>query len=164
MAKISMEGLDEYTEALSRLATELKGAVIGPAVYDGADIAADAIRAEMEALPTAGGLGPPQGNRQLVGPNKLQKEALLDSFGISKMQDDSGYYNVKLGWSGYNAIRTKRWPKGQPNVLIARAVARGTSFLRANNFVKRAMATAKPKALATMEKAVDKGLKDIMKK
>lgn len=164
MASIQMKGLDKYTEALSQLALDLKGKVIGPAIYDAADIAADAIRAEMDTLPTSGGLGPPEGPTMLKGPNKKQKEALLSSFGISKMQNDMGFYNVHLGFTGYNDIVTKSWPKGQPNVMVARSVERGTSFMEATPFIKRAMSQARKKALEAMRTSVDQSLKEAMTK
>lgn len=164
MARIQMKGLDEYTMALSNLGRDLKAQVIGPAIYKAADIAADAVRASIEALPTDGGMGPPTGSTLLKGPNKLQKKGLLKSFGITKMRDDEGFYNVHLGFSGYNQIRTKAWPKGQPNVVIARSVERGTSFMTATHFIKRAMSTAQKPALAAMQKTVEQSIKNLMKK
>lgn len=163
MARIEMKGLDEYTAALSRLERSLKESVIRPAIYDGADISADAIRGELQALPTQGGMGPPVARVPLQGPNKAQKKALLESFGITKMREDDGSYDVRLGFDGYNKIKTKTWPKGQPNVVVARAVERGTSFMAANPFIKRAMGRARKPALGAMRKSVDKSLKNIMK-
>lgn len=160
MARIEMKGLDEYTKALSRLEMGVKVKVIGPAVYAGADIVADAIRAGIEALPEDGGIGTPQD--PLKGPNELQKDGLLASFGISRMQDRDGVENVKLGFDGYNSIRTRRWPQGQPNAMVARSVERGTSFMLANPFLKKAVALARKAALEVMRKTVDKGVKDAM--
>lgn len=159
-----MKGLDEYTASLSRLERSLKESVIRPAIYDGADIAADAIRAELQALPTQGGLGPPMAQTLLQGPNKAQKNALLESFGITKMRDEDGSYDVRLGFDGYNKIKTKIWPHGQPNVVVARAVERGTSFMTAHPFIKRAMGRVRKQALEAMRKSVEKSLKNNMEK
>lgn len=160
MAKITMEGLDEYTKALSRLQTGVKDKVIGPAIYQGAEIVADRVRAEIQSLPVDGGHGTPA--NPLMGPNQIQKDALLASFGISRMQEDDGVYNVKLGFEGYNPIRTRRWPNGQPNAMIARAIERGTSFLQKNPFMKRATGSSKIHALEAMKKSVERDITDIM--
>lgn len=161
MAKIEMKGLDECTRALSRLSAGLKVEVCGAAIFDAADIVADEIRASIEDLPVDGGYASP--NDPLRGPNRLQKEALLSSFGITRMQEDDGIYNVKLGFEGYNAIRTKRWPQGQPNAMIARSIERGTSYIEKTPFVKRAMGKAKGQALEAMQKSVERSIKRIMK-
>lgn len=79
------------------------------------------------------------------------------------MRDDDGYYNVKIGFDGYNSIRTKRWPKGQPNAMVARSVIRGTSFMAANNFMASAVRKARARALERMRVIVDQKLKAILK-
>lgn len=160
MAKIEMKGLDEYTRAISQLALRSKLEVCGPAIHDAADVVADAIREEMEALPTDYGRGGFM--YTLQGPNKVQKHHLLQSFGIAPLRDDNGFINVKLGWTGYNPIRTKRWPRGQPNAMVARSVERGTSFMSANPFVKKAISKARKKSIAVMRARVDERLHAIM--
>lgn len=160
MAKISMEGLDAYTRAISRLQAGMKEQVIGAAIYDAADIVADEIRAGIEALPVDGGHASP--TDPLKGPNKIQKQALLDSFGITKMREEDGVYNVKLGFSGYNSIRTKKWPKGQPNAMIARSIDRGTSLMEKIPFMKRAMSKAKKPAIEAMQMAIDENIAGLM--
>lgn len=161
MAKIEMKGLDEYTKALSRLELGLKDKVIGAAIYDGADIVADEIRAGINALPVDSGFGTP--DAPLKGPNKVQKDALLASFGITRMGERFGFYDVKVGFDGYNEIRTKRWPKGQPNAMIARSIERGTSFLLKTPFVKQAMSRAKTRALEAMKRTTEREIKKLMK-
>lgn len=162
MPKIEMRGLDEYMQALSRLELGTKEKVIGPAVYQGAKIAADAIQSEITSIPVDNRFGTP--SRPNNGINAIQKAALHQSFGITKMRNDKGIYNVKLGFDGYNSIKTRRWPKGQPNAMIARALERGTSWLKSYKFIKKAMSKAKTEALDAMQKAVDKGLAEIMRK
>lgn len=160
MAKISMEGLDEYTRALSRLEAGVKDKVCGSAIYEAADIVADEIRAGIESLPVDGGYASPED--PLKGPNRIQKDALLSSFGITRMRKDDGIFNVKVGFTGYNPIKTKRWPQGQPNAMIARSIERGTSYMEKTPFVKRAMGKAKGQAIETMRKSVEKSIKKIM--
>ena len=162
MPNISMKGLDEYTRALSRLELGTKEKVIGPAIYAGARIAADAVQSSISSIPVDNGWGNP--DHPNSGINVKQKASLHNSFGISKMRNDDGFYNVKLGFDGYNDIKTRRWPKGQPNQMIARSVERGTSWLKSYKFVKKAMNQVSKKALAVMQAEVDRGIYEIMRK
>lgn len=153
MARITMRGLTKYTRALSRLQAGAREGVIGAAVYKGADIAADAIRASLEAVPTDEAWGTE--SSPALGPKARQKAALLQTLGISKLRDDDGLLNVKIGFSGYNSIKTKRWPQGQPNAMVARSVERGTSFMQASPFIKTAMSQVSRPARAAMKKEVE---------
>ena len=88
----------------------------------------------------------------------------MQSFGISSMQDDgTGYLHVKIGFDGYNDIVTQRWPKGQPNQMVARAVESGTPWMQKNDFVRRAVASSRKRAIEYMKKTVDKSIQKIMK-
>ena len=108
MATISFKGGEEYILKLSRLEKEAVEKVVGPAIHDGAKIVADAIRTELQAVPTDEGWGTQE--QPVRGPKKTQKAALLGVLGITTMQKDSeGVYNVKIGFDGYNNIRSKRW-------------------------------------------------------
>ena len=92
-----------------------------------------------------------------------QKEGLLDGFGISRMKDDDGFVNVKLGFAGYNATRTDKYPQGQPNALIARAVNSGTTFRKKTRFVDKAVSASKKSAEAAMDAACNREIEKIMK-
>ena len=76
------------------------------------------------------------------------------------MKHENDGYNVLIGFDGYNGIRTKKYPGGQPNQLIARSVERGTSFRRAYPFIKKTVrsskAAAQKKMLETYEEEVNK--------
>lgn len=162
MAKIEWKGMDDLLRDLSQLELHARDAVIAPAIYEGAAIVADEVRQAIEALPTDSGLGSPAD--PLKGPNRAQKDGLLDSMGITTMRDDDGVHNVKIGFDGYNSIKTKRWPKGQPNAMVARSVIRGTSFMLANNFMASAVRKARARALDRMKVVVDQKIRAIMKK
>ena len=97
MAKIQFKGLAEYELQLSRLGRDTER-IAGAAIYAGAEIVADAIKQNIQGLPSKTG---------------TTRQGLLEGFGIAPLQDDSGYLNVKIGFDGYNA-------KGVPNALMAR--------------------------------------------
>lgn len=90
-----------------------------------------------------------------------QKKGLLDGFGVSRMQDDSGYKNVKLGFDGYNSVKTKKYPNGQPNVLIARVTESGSSYQQKTPFVRPAVNASRKEALEKGREAVDRVLEAV---
>lgn len=162
MAKISFKGIDAYAKALDALGRDLKREVIGKAIYDAANIVADAIRSNIETIPVNNGYVPKGSTTR--GIPQVAKDGLRDSLGITPMlADRDGVYNVKIGFDGYNGQVTKAWPKGAPNQLVARSVERGTSWLEATPFVKRAVSSSKKAAEAAMQKAVEDGINKSMK-
>lgn len=159
MAKITFPGLTDYELMLSRLE---KGSedIIGRAVYEGAAIVADAIKENIRSLPVVTGYGTPSSPLP-GGVTKAQKDGLLSGMGISKMQDDNGYLNVKVGFDGYNATKTEKYPAGQPNQLVARGVESGTSWKQKKPFVRPAVTRSKKAAEQKMAEIIDEEIKKI---
>lgn len=159
MAKITFPGLTDYELMLSRLE---KGSedIIGRAVYEGAAIVADAIKENIRSLPVVTGYGTPSSPLP-GGVTKAQKDGLLSGMGISKMQDDNGYLNVKIGFDGYNATKTEKYPAGQPNQLVARGVESGTSWKQKKPFVRTAVTRSKKAAEQKMAETIDQEIKKI---
>lgn len=162
MATIQFKRGDEYILKLAKLEAELKDQVLGEAIYGAAGIVADEIRQSLEQVPTDEGFG--TSGSPTSGPRKKQVEGLMDSLGIASMQDDgTGYLHVKVGFDGYNDIVTQRWPRGQPNQMVARAVESGTSWMKKNGFVRKAVASSRKRAVEFMKRTVDKTIEKIMK-
>lgn len=147
MATFQFKGVDELISQYKTLGDNARDC-IGKAIYNGADVVADAIRAEINGLKVTN----QHGKGDLTS---TQKKGLIDSFGIAKMQDDNGYFNVKLGFDGYNNQKTKKYPNGQPNAVIARSINSGTSFRKKNPFVDKATKANKAKCEEVMSKTVD---------
>lgn len=162
MAKITFPGLKDYELMLSRL----EGAtddMIGRAVYAGAGIVADAVKAGINSLPIVTGYGT-DANPLPGGVTSAQKAGLLDGFGISPLQDDgSGYLNVKLGFDGYNRTLTEKYPQGQPNQLVARGVESGTSWKQKKPFIRPATTRSRKTAENEMKRVIDEEISKIAK-
>lgn len=138
---------DEYALKLGRLG-EQSGQIAKRAIYDAADIVADQIRANIDTI-------------QKV--HNYQKEDLKKSLGITPMdKDGNGYWNAKIGFDGYGSVPTKKYPKGLPNRLLARAIESGTSFRIKTPFVRRAVTKTKSLALQKMRDRIDEDIKKIM--
>lgn len=165
MAKISFPGLKEYELKISRLGDAAED-IAGKVVYAGAKVIADEIRdniGNLKAVDDRAGL---IAWRQKTPPplTETAKKGLLEGFGVSPIQNDNGYLNVKLGFDGYNDLKTERYPKGQPNVLIARVTESGTSTAIKQPFVRTALNAKKPEAERVMGEVADKEIEKIMKK
>ena len=93
-----------------------------------------------------------------------EKQGLLDGFGVSPMQDDGGYINVKLGFDGYNGVKTKKYPKGQPNALIARVTESGSSYREKTPFIRPAVNASKKQAEQAGQMKIDEKIAAIPQK
>ena len=155
------KGLDNYIAYLQRM-NLLTEEIIGEAVYDMAKVVADSVRANIEALPTVSNAANiatyRQGLSRLSDP---EKQGLLDGFGVSAMQNEGGYLNVKLGFDGYNSVKTKKYPQGQPNALIARVTNSGSSYRQKTRFLDKAVAATQKQAETAAQAKIDEKIKAI---
>lgn len=152
MAKIQSKGLDEYVSQLAEI-NDIARECIGYAIYDGAGIIADEVKSAIHNIPVDNRRV--KDGEMLNGINNLQKAGLLDGFGIAKMRDDNGYLNVRLGFEGYNGIKTSSFPSGQPNSVIARSVNAGTSFRQKFPFMDDAVRRARKSSIEKMKETFD---------
>ena len=162
MATMKFKDGADYLLRLEHLEEAAKTDLLGNVVYDGAKVVADFVKEESGGLPVdnrRGSQDDPAG-----GPNQYQKKGLEKSFGIAPIRNDNGFVNVKLGFDGYNGLKTKRWPQGQPNQMIARSVERGTSWMKANPFMKRALRKARKQAQEAMASRLQSEIQKIMNK
>lgn len=160
MARITFKGLEEYELRLSKMAKDTER-ICGAAIYQGAAIMTDEIKKGIESLPVITGYGTDE-DPLPGGVTAVQKRGLLDGLGIAKMQDDAGFYNVKIGFDGYNGTRTEQYPQGQPNQLVARGVESGTSWKQKHPFVRPAVARARKRVEQKMAETVDNEIQKIM--
>lgn len=160
MATLRMQGLKEYEEMLSKLDKDTVP-MIGRALYEGGKVVADEFRREVEALPVVAPNVRGTSERKLTGITSEQKRGLLQGLGIAKMRSRDGVHDIKIGFDGYNSVRTQKYPGGQPNAMIARSVNTGSSFRAATHFADRAARNSKARAEKAMQQQFDKDLKKI---
>lgn len=160
MAKLILGSeIANYIRDLEKLEADSQE-VIGRAIYEGAAIVTDEIKKEISALPVY--TKKPKSGEMMTGITSTQKAGLLEGLGIAKLRNDSGLINVKVGFDGYNRTRTEKYPKGQPNAVIARSLASGTSFRTKNDFISRAFRRSKDRAERAMEDELNKQIEERM--
>lgn len=147
MANIVFKSSDEYALRLSRLGKNGKD-IAKKAIYKGAGMMTDKIRDNIDTIQSV---------------HDYQKQDLKDSLGITSIeQDNKGIWNAKIGFDGYGSVPTKKYPKGLPNQLLARAVESGTSFRQKTPFVRRAVTSTRRKVMKIMQGEIDKETEKIM--
>lgn len=155
MAKVKFTGFQEYMRKMEKMYGQSK-----ELCTDALNAACAVIgNAQKEAL-----YGIPTDSRAYVdgmrhGILPEAKQALIESYGIAPVRTKNFTYERKTGFDGYNDIRTERWPKGQPNAMVARSVESGTSFLPPHKFMDKAARQAQAEAETAMQDAVDKAVK-----
>lgn len=162
MARFAFKAGDEWALKLSRLGAA-SDEIAKKAIYAAADIVADKIKDNLEAIPEVKFRHLPNGER-FNGLPQSQKSDLVESFGITPITMDSeGNHNAKIGFDGYGSTPTKAYPKGVPNQMLARAAESGSSVRAATPFVRPAVQATKKPAQAEMGRVVDEETKKIMK-
>ena len=137
--------------------------MIGEAVYAMADVVANAIRSNIQSL-SANTTEEDNIKAYKSGEKsrltEKEKDGLLDGFGISSMRYEMGFVNVKLGFDGYNSVKTKKYPNGQPNNLIAGITESGSPYRDKTPFVRTAIAKTKEPANQAAQIVIDKKLSE----
>lgn len=162
MAKYEVgKGIDEYIRSLGNL-ERMSGHICGQGVYEGAKVVADAVKASIQSLPVNDSDSYKTKNAKR-GVTAAQKAGLIAGMGVAKMKNEGGYYNVAVGFHGYNSTVTDKYPQGQPNAMIARSVNSGSSYRQKNPFFDRAIRNSKKAAEAAMAKKIDEEINKLMK-
>lgn len=161
MAKITFRGLDDYIRAIEKLGTDTE-LMIERSIYPGAAVIADAVKAGINSLNTREDGVRYGGGHKAPGPTAQEKHDLAESFGLAPMRNDAGYINTKAGFDGYGSHKTKSFPKGVPNALVARSCESGTSWMNKQPFMRKAVTSSRKKAEAEIAKAFDEEAKKRM--
>lgn len=156
------KGAQEYVDQLVKLEADTQQ-IMAKAIYPAAGIVTDAIRKNIQAVPvhSDGKLGTSED--PVTGLTSSQRAGLLEGLGISKMKDDNGYLNVKVGMDGYNRTITKKYPNGQPNALVIRSLESGTSWRKKHPVITPAVSKTKNQAEQLMADTLDSEIDNLMK-
>lgn len=154
-AKVTTSAITDYLQTINRLGGDVEE-VAKKAVYEGTKVMADQVRANIQALPTDEHWGTSE--NPLHGVKAIQKQGLLDGFGVAEMRNDGGLINTMIGFdkSGYNKL-------GQPNLMVARATQSGTSFSDKIPFFDNAVRATRSAARAKMVEVAEQELENLTK-
>ena len=150
MATLKTVGVDDYLNELTAIQNN-SAQIAGKMVYKGAGIVADAVKQRISQIPERTS----EEKGRARGVTDAERAGLIDGLGISRMRSDEGFFNVKIGFDGYNSYVTKAYPKGHPNSMVARTVESGTSWLQKTPFISPAVSSTRSAAEKEMEKIFD---------
>ena len=162
MARISFKGQSDYSRKLQELALHYaKDTSLEKAVAAGAKPVADAIRHNLESVPTDGFQRLPDG-ATFSGLSESQKKDLEDGFGLTPIsRDRNGFVHTKAGFDGYGSFPTPTYPHGVPNQLLAAATESGSSVRKKIPFIRPAVNKTRKESIEAMENSIDEDMKDI---
>lgn len=155
--KFRFKGVQEYInklEKLSDMPTEFKA--IEEAVKAGAAVVADESRKGLESVDEDDRRYVKPGEKR-TGLRRVQKVGLLNSWGISDPDIQRNYINVKTG------VSREKNKLGEPNVVVARRLERGTSWMNANPVISKANRRSRQRCVDAMMEVVDKYIDNCMK-
>lgn len=146
MATIKFDGIEKYIQQLNQIGNQ-SVPIIKMAVYDGADIVADAIRSNLNsALSTA--------------PLNVQRRDgdLARSLNLNSMKNEDGFIYTKISWVGYDG-------DGTPNAIKAAVLEAGRSDQqrRKTGFIRKAVSSSQHQAEIAMADTFDREIKKIIK-
>ena len=156
---MKIEGMDRITEMLETAGDKATG-IAALALYEGAGVVADAISAGARGIST-------KPFRYAVGwqrdPSPEEKEAIVSAgaAGIAKFQKTGNGVNTSVGYnrSGYATINGKT----KPIPVIVNAINSGTSFLKKQPFIRKALSQTQAKAAGAIEAKVSELVEGILK-
>lgn len=149
------KGLNEYVKKLENLSNAFNAEVcVENAVTKGSEVVSEITLKELRSMPTDDRrwVDPPD-KRQ--GLRSYEKKDLIEVWGITPLDIKRNLIDRKTGVDrGYNRA-------GVPNVTIARALERGTSFLQKNPVISRASRKARKPCLDAMQQSLNTDIEKI---
>lgn len=160
MPSMKVDGLDDVFAMLKSVGGDIEG-VQKQAVYAGMSVVRDEVVRQIQALPVQRGYLP-EGKlpRDVITPR--EKEQLLKHIGIAQMDTKNGTVSTAISFDGYTDIKTKKYKKGLPAILVARSINSGSSVRTKHPFMRQAMAASKARAIEAAEAAARGALAKIM--
>ena len=159
MAKVKTTGLNETLKMLESIERNTDE-ILEDVLREGAMIATDEMRSQISKLRTSDEYEGGNGKRYA---KKSDVQGLLDSLGFAPVRFNDTVVDSNIGFDGYNDNRTKKYPKGHANRMVANAINRGTSFMIAQPFINRTKKAAEAKCNEVMQKKLDEEIQKITK-
>ena len=149
MRSMQITGLDELNDKLTLAGNAAQG-IAKASLYEGAKIMADAMHASLNQIKTEPFRWVPEGG-ELRLPSPEEAAAVQSAqFGVAKHQGSGAEVNTVVGLtgSGYVEMQFKHGSRRVAAAELLRAIQSGTSFMRAQPVVRRAINSAKGAATA----------------
>lgn len=153
MAKISINGLDQYNQAFNDFVNDISR-INNMALYDAAAVAKDAIAEALQSLPThdEGEYG--TANNRLYGATPSEKVQIIANFGVAPFRHGDTT-NTSLGFTGYVDTPSKRFNNKVPTGMLMQCIEYGTSFRRPTHTISNAIKNIKARSEQAAQDRID---------
>lgn len=161
MARMQVQGMDEVNAMLGRLGG--KGTAIAKAaMYEGAREITDEIGAEIARMKESEPGKPRETQKIYRSLTALERRDLEKGLGIAKFRREGDEIMTVIGFAGYGSRKTKTYPSGLPNALLARAIAKPSALRRGRKFTRIALKRKESAAVGAMAKKADEMIEKII--
>ena len=148
---IQWEGADELLRKMDKL-PEKAAEIAAEALYEGAGVMADAVSQAVHGIATEDFRYAAGGRKRMPSP---EEKAILEGakHGVARFRNDGTRIQTSIGFdnAGYADLNGKR----KPIPLIANSINHGTSFMKKQPFLRKAMAQ-QGAAVAAIEAGIRK--------
>lgn len=165
MANITFNvDVEEFSTMLENMSTATDG-LAKRAIYEGAKVVVQEVKSQIEGIPE-------DTFRNLTNDDRFEyvtdreKKGLLEGLGITKMEGDPlKGWNAKIGFDGYaeGTMKSKSYPKGRPNAMLARALEIGTTVNAKYPFMRRAVNRCRKTVVEAMDRQLNEDIMTIAK-
>lgn len=150
MPRMEVKGLDDLIKSTEALAKNPAG-YVKRALWVGAGMTADAIKAAVASLPVAS--EPGNKKHPMRGVTSVEKAGLVTGVGISRMYETGQTVEVVIGFNGENA-------DGDKNTTTMRRIESGTSIRRKIPTIRPAVNRTRAKAFSAMQEQFARDLQE----
>jgi len=148
--ELKIDGMAEISEQLSKLETEAP-AIAAKALYEGAGVMADSMQKGVATIRTAPFQYARDGQTRMPSP---EEKAIVEqaAVGIAKFDKNGTEVNTSVGFrnAGYAMLAGKRVPIPK----VVNAINSGTSFMKKQPFVRKAVNSGKAKAVQAITNTI----------
>ena len=158
---MTVEGMGEISEQLRQLGDKAQG-VAAFGLYDGAGVMADEIKKSAEGIKTADFHYVVFPGAVMRDPSPEEKAIVLEAgVGIAKFNKNGSEVDTSVGYrnAGYATLKGKTKPIPQ----IVNAINSGTSFMKKQPFVRKAVSSGSKKAEAAIISTIEQKFNEIIK-
>ena len=154
--RFRFKGLNEYVKKLEALSNSFNAEVcVENAVTEGSKVVSEMTLDALNKLPVDDRKWATEENKR-QGLRSYEKKDLIASWGITPLWVKNNYVDRKTGVDrGYNR-------NGMANVVIARSLEKGTSFMVKNPVISMASRKARKPCLNAMQESLNRDINSIM--
>ena len=156
-----VKGIEMFTGHLTKLTDDI-GRINRTALGAGAVYAADEVKAALQSMPVREDGEYGTAKNKLYGATKSEKDQIIQNFGISKVGDKGGSYDISVGFTGYVDTPSNRFNGHIPTGMLMQCIEYGTDFRKGTHTVGNAVKRIKGTIPEKVQERLDEEVKKIM--